>query len=428
MDLKQLKVLDRFCGVLHGQFLGDALIRYNYYSHYSLDSVQMLCVLESILSCSGINIFNIASYLQERALSGILKQGETLSKVILHKQFLESPQIVAYNYWSLNHRTPAGNGALIRAPITGLWGFDDIEKVKEQAAEVCKMTHADPRCVATSVGIALIVAYFTQGETDIDKIFDKVEQHINHYHKEIPAYFEKIKAPSLDIFALKDYSTYGYTLKTFGAVLWCLKNIDYFQQAVKLLLVESGNNVDLSLIGALFGARYGIASLPSGRAISNERGIPHNRTIPHELVMRYRNASWLNKQAVKLHKLNLRINSDYAETPRNDYELVQESIRLMKKYLKDDKELTLSELCEKFKKTSPTLTGAFNYLAGMSPMKYWQTLVLERGAELLRNTDKSILDISTSCFYESQANFTVAFKRKYQCTPTEYRQRYRKNA
>jgi len=207
---------------------------------------------------------------------------------------------------------------LVRAPITVLWCFDNIEKVKKQAAEVCKITHADPRCVASCIGIAMTVAYLIQGEENIEKIINNVEQEISHFHPDIPKYFNKIKAKSLNVFVLRNYSNYGYTLKTFGAALWCLKNASSFNQAINLLFLESDNSTDLSVVGALLGARFGIQGLPNIH-LERSSGMYDNWAISNQLVSKYRNVTWLNKQAVNLYELNLKLNTDYVDlTPKND--------------------------------------------------------------------------------------------------------------
>lgn len=44
-----------------------------------------------------------------------------------------------------------------------------------------------------------------------------------------------------------------------------------------------------------------------------------------------------------------------------------------------------------------------------------------KAAKLLRNTDKSIAQISRETGYESQSKFTTVFKANFHMLPTEYR-------
>jgi AraC-like DNA-binding protein len=63
----------------------------------------------------------------------------------------------------------------------------------------------------------------------------------------------------------------------------------------------------------------------------------------------------------------------------------------------------------------------FRRTFGVSPHEYLLTRRLERAATLLRNTDKSVLEICTEVGLQSLGSFTTSFKRIYGKTPTEYR-------
>jgi AraC-like DNA-binding protein len=64
--------------------------------------------------------------------------------------------------------------------------------------------------------------------------------------------------------------------------------------------------------------------------------------------------------------------------------------------------------------------GAF----GESPHAYLLTRRLERAADLLRTTDRSVADVCLSVGLQSLGSFTTSFKRAYGRTPTEYRAAY----
>jgi AraC-like DNA-binding protein len=63
----------------------------------------------------------------------------------------------------------------------------------------------------------------------------------------------------------------------------------------------------------------------------------------------------------------------------------------------------------------------FRRTFGESPHSYLLTRRLERGAALLRMTDRSVLDICLSVGLQSVGSFTTSFTRTYGRTPTEYR-------
>lgn len=67
----------------------------------------------------------------------------------------------------------------------------------------------------------------------------------------------------------------------------------------------------------------------------------------------------------------------------------------------------------------------FRRILGISPMQYLIRYRLSKGALLLMNTSKSVSEISTGCGFDSPSNFSLMFKRMYQCSPREYRKRHK---
>jgi AraC-like DNA-binding protein len=63
----------------------------------------------------------------------------------------------------------------------------------------------------------------------------------------------------------------------------------------------------------------------------------------------------------------------------------------------------------------------FRRTFGETPHQYLLTRRLERAAELLRNTDRSVADICMTVGLQSVGSFTTSFRRVYGRSPTEYR-------
>jgi AraC-like DNA-binding protein len=63
----------------------------------------------------------------------------------------------------------------------------------------------------------------------------------------------------------------------------------------------------------------------------------------------------------------------------------------------------------------------FRRAFGEPPHKYLLMRRLERAAELLRNTDRSVADICLTVGLKSLGSFTTSFHRRYGMTPTAYR-------
>ena len=63
----------------------------------------------------------------------------------------------------------------------------------------------------------------------------------------------------------------------------------------------------------------------------------------------------------------------------------------------------------------------FRRAFGETPHQYLLTRRLERAAELLRNTDRSVSDICLTVGLRSVGSFTTSFRQLYGMTPTAYR-------
>ncbi|HEY5059812.1 MAG TPA: helix-turn-helix transcriptional regulator [Gaiellaceae bacterium] len=66
----------------------------------------------------------------------------------------------------------------------------------------------------------------------------------------------------------------------------------------------------------------------------------------------------------------------------------------------------------------------FKAAFGEAPHQYLLTRRLERAAELLRNTDRSVAEICVTVGLSSVGSFTTSFGRAYGLSPTAYRAAY----
>jgi AraC-like DNA-binding protein len=66
----------------------------------------------------------------------------------------------------------------------------------------------------------------------------------------------------------------------------------------------------------------------------------------------------------------------------------------------------------------------FRRAFGDPPHAYLLTRRLERAAALLRNTDRSVIDICLSVGLRSVGSFTTSFTRSYGCPPAAYRRSF----
>ncbi len=86
---------------------------------------------------------------------------------------------------------------------------------------------------------------------------------------------------------------------------------------------------------------------------------------------------------------------------------------------------TLDELAEEAAVSRSVLTERFARYLGQSPMAYLTDWRIELGAEALRTTSRSVLQVATDVGYESEAAFNRAFKRRFGQPPAQYRRSFR---
>ena len=74
----------------------------------------------------------------------MLMRSEKISGNQAHKHFTSVLQ-ASNEIWEKSGRQAAPNGALMRTSVLGCFQFGELDKVKENTLQMCKVTHADPR-------------------------------------------------------------------------------------------------------------------------------------------------------------------------------------------------------------------------------------------------------------------------------------------
>jgi AraC-like DNA-binding protein len=83
--------------------------------------------------------------------------------------------------------------------------------------------------------------------------------------------------------------------------------------------------------------------------------------------------------------------------------------------------LTVSDLARAAGLSQAHFSREFRRAFGETPHAYLLTRRLERAAALLRNTDRSVLEICLAVGLQSVGSFTTTFTRVYRMSPTAYR-------
>jgi AraC-like DNA-binding protein len=86
--------------------------------------------------------------------------------------------------------------------------------------------------------------------------------------------------------------------------------------------------------------------------------------------------------------------------------------------------LDVAELARVAHLSTAHFSREFRKTFGETPHQYLLTRRMERAAELLRNTDRSVADICLTVGMRSVGSFTSTFGRTYGMSPTAYRATY----
>ena len=95
-------------------------------------------------------------------------------------------------------------------------------------------------------------------------------------------------------------------------------------------------------------------------------------------------------------------------------------------YIHLEDHLNLKDLTSELNHSISYMSTCFKNNMGISIMKYYKKIKINRAKTLIKSTDKSILEISTTLSFCDQCNFSKIFKDIVGCTPIEYRNNYMK--
>lgn len=87
------------------------------------------------------------------------------------------------------------------------------------------------------------------------------------------------------------------------------------------------------------------------------------------------------------------------------------------------KSLNVSKIAERFYMNSEYFSRYFKKHMGVGPREYLVALRMDHAKKLVRQSSLKILDISEACGYSSVTAFLRDFRQKYNCTPTQMREK-----
>lgn len=236
------------------------------------DTDQMLCILDSLLERNRVDINHIAQRLKswmnhgfpEFGDSGGMGIGRTVLRVLNHPNFFRDPHGAAEDIWNETNRSAAANGGVMRTSVLGVYEFTDILAAAKNAEDVCKITHFDPRCVASCVAVSVAISLLIYGEPVDRAIKVAVDYGAGHDRRLLDYVDASLEALALDEgLNAGEWDAIGYTFKSFGAGFWALKNATSYLDGILAVIHEGGDaDTNASVAGALLGASFGIGGIP----------------------------------------------------------------------------------------------------------------------------------------------------------------------
>jgi len=241
------------------------------------DTDQLILILDGILAHGGaVDEIDFAKRLYYWVNHGFpvlgdfagMGLGMTVSRVVQDPNFTNNPHKIALSVWEGSGKFLAANGATMRTSILGLPEFHNIDKVVENTVKISKVTHADPRCLASSVAVTVAISKMLQGIVNTKQIIDEsiqiaIKQFDETNTEQIAEFQRHANANTLNDLRLDENNKIGYTLKCFGSAYYCLRNGTDFRQSITELVMEGGDaDTNGAVAGALLGCKLGYKKLP----------------------------------------------------------------------------------------------------------------------------------------------------------------------
>ena len=122
-------------------------------------------------------------------------------------------------------------------------------------------------------------------------------------------------------------------------------------------------------------------------------------------------------------------NEDQEDSETFLSEKTEKSIRKAKAYVRENlSNATVTGMAELLHYNTKYLSRIFIQATGMSPFEYITDHRMKWAKNALTYSSLSIAEITEAIGYDHRNGFTLAFKKKYGCTPSEFRKKARSEA
>ena len=158
----------------------------------------------------------------------------------------------------MGHRKGAANGGLMRTSVVGTFP----KAVEECAANICRLTHYDPRCVGSCVIISRLIHSLIYKNVGLS--YHEMVDIAMKYDERIVEFIDLSLSPDIRTLELQDEDSVGYTLRCLSAALWAYWHASSFTEGL-LAVVRAGGDADTNaaVACAVLGAKYGYEAIPN---------------------------------------------------------------------------------------------------------------------------------------------------------------------
>lgn len=283
------QILDKIKGTIYGQAIGDALgLGTEFMDDYDMawkypngltnyseifqdrhrrrweigdwtdDTDMMLCIANAIIKDKGVNLTTIAQNFKDWANGVPMGIGANTYKVLMFGDYVEHPLDVSRKVWELSRYRSAANGGLMRTSIVGLLPGN----IEQSAADICRLTHYDPRCVGSCVIVSELIHAHVYGLPI--PTYEQIKTISRKYDDRIVEFITLSQNEDIKALDLQEEGSIGYTLRTLAAGLWAYWHAETFQDGL-LAVVRAGGDADTNAAVAcsILGAKFGFNAIPS---------------------------------------------------------------------------------------------------------------------------------------------------------------------
>ncbi|MDE6524095.1 MAG: ADP-ribosylglycohydrolase family protein, partial [Paramuribaculum sp.] len=198
--------------------------------------------------------------------------------VLCMEDYVELPETCSKLWWDLSRQQSAANGALMRTSVVGIAKYD----VEKQAEDICKLTHYDPRCVASCVIAAVIIHNLVWKDTKLT--YEQIKGIAQRYDDRIIEWIDiAYNSADISMLDLDETCSIGYTLRALSAALWCYWHAATFEDGLFAVVNEGGDaDTNGAISCAILGAKFGLSSIPEHH-IANL----HNREVYDDQISHF---------------------------------------------------------------------------------------------------------------------------------------------